>query len=300
MQKSYSHSGQDVFIYGLISWWEKPPAEITVMEVGARDGLDESNSRLFRERGYRCLLGEADNKYHAKLMELNSNNCFVSCNPISYSPGGLDAYIDDHFDGKSPDILFLDIDGGEYHLIEGSMLFPEIVCIEYNRNLMPDSMFIPKNIESGIFKQASPLAIIRMMLGRGYDLKGIFWNDMVFEKSLRPKPFEATRSHIVEKLIINKLVIDPVAAYVVNGQSHLQSLLRALEEEGGESDIKSILSHIQISIARLKSCSSADDSMAYLCQMIGARPSDLHDLEFNYYDFIDGCNTLTNNWSKYM
>ena len=237
MKSNSSHSGQDTFVYELTANWQKKTEEIIVMEVGARDGLDESNSKLFRDKGFLCLLGESDKKYSNSLLNLKSKNCLISSEPIPYKAGGLDAYIDNSFEGKCPDILFLDIDGGEYGLIETSSLFPEVVCVEYNRNLMPNSMFTPQSIGHGILKQASPLAIVEMMLSRGYELSGLFWNDMVFVKSCRVSSFKKVKPQVIEELIRNRLVIDPFEAYILNGLSQIEDIFYSLEEECGESDI---------------------------------------------------------------
>ena len=58
MQRSYSHAGQDIYIHDLIADWGKKPEETTVMEVGARDGLNESNSRLFAKKVSHAFLAK--------------------------------------------------------------------------------------------------------------------------------------------------------------------------------------------------------------------------------------------------
>lgn len=297
LQSSYSHAGQDIHVYELIAGWRKKPKEIVVMEVGARDGFEDSNSRLFRENGFTCLLGEANKQFSDSLLKLKSENCLISNEPIDYLPGGLDSYVDKNFDGKSPDILFFDIDGGEYHLIESSSLFPEIVCVEYNRNLMPNSMFVSKNIVHGYLKQASPLAIAEMMLKRGYNLSSIFWNDLIFVKSLEPKLFEDEKWRIIDCLIADRLLVDPFFAFIKNGYSYIDEFLHSLEEEGGESDVKAILSHLQLIFARLRS-SSVHEAKISLEFMLGKGAVNF---DINAYNFIIGQYAkMMSDWKHYV
>lgn len=48
---------------------------------------------------------------------------------LSYKANGIDEYFDEHKIQRTPDIVFLDIDGGEYYLLAGMQCRPAVICV---------------------------------------------------------------------------------------------------------------------------------------------------------------------------
>lgn len=113
--RSYSHAGRDLIAFQ--AWSQihngKSNSNPKVFESGAHDGHYNSNSKFFREMGAPCLLVEAD-QIHAeslRLVETSEPRTIFLFSPIPYKYDGLETIFET---GKhsTPDIMFLDINGG--------------------------------------------------------------------------------------------------------------------------------------------------------------------------------------------
>lgn len=174
---SYSNALQDL---KCLHQWEKlNKARMPfVFEIGAHDGWYNSNSRLFRDAGCECLLGEADPRHYPSLLKLESPQCRIIMSGLSYKANGLDQYLDANNVARVPDIVFLDIDGGEFYLLAGMQCRPAIICVEFERTLMADAHYIPRIFDYG--HQASAVATYELMVAKGYFLADATFNDLIF------------------------------------------------------------------------------------------------------------------------
>jgi len=174
---TYSHALQDVICWRI---WEGIGfgREPYVFEIGAHDGWYNSNSRLFRESGCECVLGEADARHYASLDRLASSNITIIKSGLSYSCNGIDQYITKNKFPKTPDIIFLDIDGGEYQLLAGMNMRPSIICVEFERTLLADAHYIPNIFGYG--HQASAISTLEIMNSKEYVLAEATLGDLIF------------------------------------------------------------------------------------------------------------------------
>lgn len=112
---------------------------------------------------------------------LGLNNVSIINSAIDYSPSGLRRVFDDNKINCDLDVLFLDIDGGEYQPPEGFLddtYRPKIICVEYD-NAFPLSInYIPSSICHG--RQASSIAFYKLMASAGYLYMNTFWHDHIF------------------------------------------------------------------------------------------------------------------------
>ena len=79
------------------------------------------------------LLCEIDSKLCAEWENLGNKLIKILNSPIKYERKGLEDILCRMKSPYAIDALFLDIDGGEYQLLEGVDSFrPKIICVEYD------------------------------------------------------------------------------------------------------------------------------------------------------------------------
>ena len=178
----YSQFGQSEWILSLLK--NSGFTNGSVFEAGAHRYDLISNSRIFIEDGWSAILVEpdAENCYEWKqFVEKNGyQNKVKICNlGISYNEKGLENTLEDVNSPYDLDVLFLDIDGGEYHLLKGLELYrPKIICVEYDSSFPLSINFIPRNIQHGL--QASAISFYKLMRSKNYTYIKSFHNDLVF------------------------------------------------------------------------------------------------------------------------
>ena len=154
-------------------------AEGVVFEAGAHSPKSISNSMCFIEAGWRAILIEPSEEFCRQWNEMNLGNIEIHCTGIKYDQNGLQSLL---YDIKAPreiDVLFLDIDGGEYHLLRGLSAFrPKLICVEYDNSYPLSINFVPSQIRHGI--QASSLAMFNLMTSKGYTYIRSFSQDHIF------------------------------------------------------------------------------------------------------------------------
>ena len=74
---SYSQHSEDVYLWNYIHKNNLETPNL-IVELGACDGLESSNSRLFIDNGWNAHLVEANPDYYAKLFKLYSENAKVN------------------------------------------------------------------------------------------------------------------------------------------------------------------------------------------------------------------------------
>ena len=116
-----------------------------VFEAGASTPHSISNSRCFIDEGWNATLVEALDEHCNEWEELNFENVSVHKKLIPYTNSGLDDTLKEVCN-STPDVLFLDIDGSEYHQIRGLTNFrPKFICVEYD-NAYPLNIEYVRNL----------------------------------------------------------------------------------------------------------------------------------------------------------
>jgi len=177
-----SQYGQAEFILALYQPVTKSSRKLTVVEVGANQPTQGSNSCCFIVENHKCYLIEANTDYAEQWKRLNIENAEIYNSPIEYSPDGLVNALKSIGIEKSFDILFLDIDGGEYHLLKNNLTYrPSIICVEVDNGFPPNIKYVPPTIQHGMDGgQASSLSTFLMLQSMQYTYVRSFAQDMVF------------------------------------------------------------------------------------------------------------------------
>ena len=112
-----------------------------VVEVGAWNGLHASNTaHLWRDRGFRAVLIEADWKRYAELLVNAAAARDVRCVREHIEPDGprsLDAILSGAVDVT---VLSIDVDGADYALLAGLQSRPVVIVVEVDSSLGPDAV----------------------------------------------------------------------------------------------------------------------------------------------------------------
>jgi len=133
----------------------------------------------FIEAGWKAILVEAYEDYFNEWRRLQLDNVDVFNIGINYIDSGLESLLADINAPRNIDIFFLDIDGGEYHLLNGLNSYrPKFICVEYDNTYPLSIDFVPNQIRHGV--AASSLATYKLMIGKGYTYVRSFFQDHIF------------------------------------------------------------------------------------------------------------------------
>jgi len=135
------------------------------LEVGASDGILFSNTRRLIEQGWGAILIESEKLAYDRLVE----NCkdYPNAHPV-YAKIGIDVSLDGilkKFNAPEDiDLMIVDIDGQDYHVINAMINYkPRVLIVEYNPRA--ETEFIPTLGGEG---QAGYAAISRLGCSKGY------------------------------------------------------------------------------------------------------------------------------------
>lgn len=134
-------------------------------EVGAGDGIRFSNTKVWRDRGWKAVLIEADAGEYEKLV---AYQCYrVTC--CKGSVGSIDAYLDA---AKAPmdfGLGSIDIDGQDWWVWRDLKRDPWIMLVEFSP-YVPEKGFIPPQHSDGHGgqNQAGFDAILNLGIAKGY------------------------------------------------------------------------------------------------------------------------------------
>jgi hypothetical protein len=163
---SYSQFGEDVFVDDLLGG----PTHGVFVDVGAGDGMEISNSRLFREMGWWCVLVEPDQKYRMGLSQLSGD---VSVYPFEATVENINRLVP-----ESATVLSIDVDGDDYFLLDALERRPRAIIIEHNPTI-PYSMDVCP-ASPGLAVGASVAALERIAREKGYGLAGVTHCNAIF------------------------------------------------------------------------------------------------------------------------
>lgn len=153
-----------------------------IVEAGAASPSHVSNSLLFHQKGYNLKLIEGDAEMAQGWRELKDNITLLELY-IPYRDNAMDWALDQFGDLPADfEALFLDINGGEWQLLNGMKKYrPKVICVEYD-NAYPMSIdyvpaFFGYSPETG---QASASAFYRMMAEHRYYFVQSFFQDHIY------------------------------------------------------------------------------------------------------------------------
>ena len=145
-----------------------------IFEAGASSPHSISNSRCFINEGWTATLVEALGEHCEEWEQLNLDNIKIYKKLIPYKYSGLNDTLDELCD-SCPDVLFLDIDGSEYHQLKGLTDFrPKFICVEYDNSYPLNIEYVPRFMRHSVESTRSLLLHSNFSLKRLYLSKYIF------------------------------------------------------------------------------------------------------------------------------
>lgn len=196
--KSFSQSGQDIFLYSLFS--RIGTKNKIAVEFGAKDGIKWSNIRMFGFLGWKLHQWDKIFSNHLVIQENinaeNINDVFKKYNVP-----------------KQFDLLSIDIDGNDYWVWQALEYEPNVLLIEYNPNFSKDKSLSvnydpnrswKKNVAFG----ASYKAMINLGEKKGYEAVCSIQHDLIFLK---------------KELVNNVENIDKISEPILPKHIHIQT-----------------------------------------------------------------------------
>lgn len=167
----YSQGGEDGIIDKIFSSLDIRQGNY--VEIGADDGMEISNTRLLREKGWKGVLIEGSSRF-IKLQDNVKNaelvNKYVSCE----DGDRMDDILAETSLPKDFEFMSLDIDGNDLWVWESMVLYrPLVMCVEYNYTLK-ESLTIAYNpdhrFNNDNYYGATAAAFCKLAKDKGYDL----------------------------------------------------------------------------------------------------------------------------------
>jgi hypothetical protein len=178
--KSYAQNFEDLVIKDLIEEIPGPEKSslMSIVDIGASDGVSLSNSRIFVEEGFRSLLFDADANRYSKLRQNSKDfpNCSVSNEFVT--PENVDFLLE----GISKiGILSIDIDGLDLLILRTLIhKIPFVVVVEYNPTIPLHISFEQRPEQSNLGNSA--LAIHNFLVSQGYFLRHATQTNLIFSR----------------------------------------------------------------------------------------------------------------------
>jgi len=170
--KSFSHSGQDIFLYSLFA--RIGITNKIAVEFGARDGVKCSNIRMFHFLGWKLYQWDKIFSNHlVKQENINAEN--------------INEIFQKYDLPKNFDLLSIDIDGNDYWVWQALEYEPNVLLIEYNPNFSKDQSLCVKYEPNRSWKKnvafgASYKAMINLGEKKGYEAVCSIQHDLIFVK----------------------------------------------------------------------------------------------------------------------
>lgn len=169
----YSQFGEDAAIEAIFE--RIGTANTWCFEAGAADGLFFSNTRRLVEQGWNALLIEPDHRMFSELVKRYPDpkastilcwNMWLGLSDDGWNVTTIDSALKAAGAPIDIDLLSLDVDGQEYHIINSMVKYrPRVLVVEYDPDV--DPMFIPAPDGEG---QAGYLAMVYVVQARGYEI----------------------------------------------------------------------------------------------------------------------------------
>ncbi len=181
---SYSQFGEDGIIGEILKRILKfSPVNSWCVEFGAWDGIKFSNTcKLIREQNYSAVLIESKLD-RARQIKANfpQENVYAICEFVTLdAPNNLDSILKSTPCPKDLDLISIDIDGCEYHILESLQKYePKIICVEFNPTIPNEIIYIqPRNFK--IKRGSSARAIVELCENKNYTLAAVTYTNLLF------------------------------------------------------------------------------------------------------------------------
>lgn len=180
---TYSQYDEDDIVDRLLDF----PHVGCIVDIGAGDGMEISNSRLFRERGWHTILWEADGQTHwDALLQLQRDWPYCEVTIGRVSPQSINAAV-----LSSTDVVSIDIDGDDIFLLEALDRRPDVIVIEHNPT-MPYHLDVSP-ARPGLRIGASVAALTRVAETKGYGLAAVTHCNAIFQAGVESIPMPEYR-----------------------------------------------------------------------------------------------------------
>jgi hypothetical protein len=156
-----------------------------VVEFGARDGINGSNTFRFVKKQFRSLMIEGDNDSYQKLKRnMKKYPNVIPCKKfINLSDNKIDDILDS-YNFSNVDVMSIDIDSNDYWIWNSMKTHkPKIIVVEFNPNFTESKTIAYK--EDFMWKYdcyygATAKAMYKLGLLKGYDLIYNFQYNLIF------------------------------------------------------------------------------------------------------------------------
>lgn len=202
----YSNSGEDGILDYLLSVCKSKNKKF--IEIGSANGLSNNTAYLAIIKSFSGIMieGGAYNCFLSKLLyrrlnryDVKTINMFVTLKNI--------IEVVDNFGELCPDVLSIDIDGMDYHILKKLLEYgvaPKIIIVEYNSNYGPD---LEVTIPYSDFFDYSKAHATRLYYGVSYkawvNLLNLFGYELIDTDSSGVNAFFASRSFFDQDFLSN-------------------------------------------------------------------------------------------------
>lgn len=186
------------------------------VEFGASDGKYCSNTyNLIENYGYSAVLIESDVRKYKKLIETyNDHERVIALNV--FVGIGTDVCLDTILKRINIpidfDLLSIDIDGNDYHVLDAVKYYkPKVVIIEYNPTI-PNNIEFVQVYDMNISQSSSLLSINKLAKSKGYELVAVTKTNAIYVDSRYFSLF-AIRDNSIDKMRVDKSMV----TYIFSG-----------------------------------------------------------------------------------
>jgi hypothetical protein len=183
----HSQSGEDGIIEEILARiGTVAPLDGWCVEFGALDGVLYSNTcHLITGKGYRAVLIEGDpRKYRELCRNLPQDEVVKICRFVTLEGNStLDRILAETAIPADFDLLSIDIDGCDYHILDSLQRYrPKVVCIEFNFNI-PNEVDFVQPADFAVKQGSSARALVRLAAAKGYELCAVTPTNLLLVRS---------------------------------------------------------------------------------------------------------------------
>lgn len=172
--KDYSQFGEDEAIarvldsIGETNQW--------CVEIGGHDGRQLSNTLMFRDRGWECVLIEGDDRHSDALNSLDGSPHVI----LDYCTD-LDLALSTTPCPRDLDFISIDVDGQDYWLWHDMEKYrPRVVCIEYNPYENTPNYSASRVVARGAVGQTAKAPLLELAEEKGYSHIATTYCNLIF------------------------------------------------------------------------------------------------------------------------
>lgn len=149
-------------------------------EVGASDGIQYSNTKQWRDKGWWSILIEAEPQLFTKLQAFADAK--TVCVREHVTPENFEGLLQEHDAPPDIDLGIIDIDGRDYWLWDSlKNIRPRVLLIEFGYWNPPEH--VPGKTDGGPADAAGKMALMRLGLSKGYTALCATYCNLFFVRS---------------------------------------------------------------------------------------------------------------------